>query len=162
MAPAHQCRTRTGISIWGASGQGISAGVLAERCQKTLLLTGTLAGGYASTLFYLLFRFNPKFRSRYKINEVESFVQKYGLLEKITYETEDEDGKKSSRKKEKFRLKEKPGISPLVLAEFLENTAFLRLADLGIDLVKPEVVVRAPIHGQSANSQPDKSHLRHN
>ena len=38
------------------SAQGIAAGVLAEACGKSLSLTGTLLGGYASTIFHLLYR----------------------------------------------------------------------------------------------------------
>ncbi len=34
--------------------QGLAAGLLAEACGKTLTLTGTVFGGYSSTLFYLL------------------------------------------------------------------------------------------------------------
>ena len=41
------------------SAQGLAAGALADACGRTLTLTGTLMGGYASTLFHLLWRFNP-------------------------------------------------------------------------------------------------------
>ena len=41
------------------SAQGIAAGILADVCGTSLALTGTLAGGYASTLFHLLYRFSP-------------------------------------------------------------------------------------------------------
>jgi SNF2 family DNA or RNA helicase len=36
----------------GDSAQGQAMGVLASKVKKTLLLTGTLMGGYASDLFY--------------------------------------------------------------------------------------------------------------
>ncbi len=36
------------------SAQGLAAGILADACGTSLALTGTLAGGYASTLFHLL------------------------------------------------------------------------------------------------------------
>ncbi|MFG6179703.1 DEAD/DEAH box helicase, partial [Halomonas sp. THAF12] len=38
------------------SAQGQAMGVLAAKVKKALLLTGTLMGGYADDLFYLLFR----------------------------------------------------------------------------------------------------------
>ncbi len=44
----------------GNSAQGQAMGVLAAKTKKTLLLTGTLMGGYASDLFYLLWRLNPR------------------------------------------------------------------------------------------------------
>ncbi|OTI49913.1 DEAD/DEAH box helicase, partial [Pseudomonas aeruginosa] len=40
----------------GGSAQGQATGVLAAKARKTLLLTGTLMGGYGDDLFYLLFR----------------------------------------------------------------------------------------------------------
>ena len=42
------------------SAQGIAAGVLADSCGRSLTLTGTLTGGYSSTLFHLLYRCAPK------------------------------------------------------------------------------------------------------
>ena len=41
---------------------GIAVGVLADACGKSLTLTGTLTGGYSSTLFHLLYRFSPEIR----------------------------------------------------------------------------------------------------
>ena len=42
------------------SAQGIAAGVLADSCGRSLTLTGTLTGGYSSTLFHLLYRCAPR------------------------------------------------------------------------------------------------------
>ena len=42
------------------SAQGIAAGILADVCGKSLSLTGTLLGGYSSTIFHLLYRFSPE------------------------------------------------------------------------------------------------------
>lgn len=42
------------------SAQGLAAGTLAEACDHTLTLTGTLMGGYSSTLFHLLWRFSVR------------------------------------------------------------------------------------------------------
>jgi len=47
------------------SAQGLAAGALAEACGRVLTLTGTLMGGYASTLFYLLWRFSPAVREEF-------------------------------------------------------------------------------------------------
>ena len=46
------------------SAQGIAAGVLADACGKSLTLTGTLTGGYSSTLFHLLYRIQPRDQDR--------------------------------------------------------------------------------------------------
>ena len=42
------------------SAQGIAGGILADACGKSLSLSGTLMGGYSSTLFHLLYRFSPR------------------------------------------------------------------------------------------------------
>ena len=51
------------------SAQGIAAGVLADACGKSLTLTGTLLGGYSSTLFHLLYRFSPEIRTEFGRSE---------------------------------------------------------------------------------------------
>src|SRR5207244_10649911 len=45
------------------SAQGLAGAALAEACPRTLVLTGTLLGGYASNLFHLLYRFSPEIRA---------------------------------------------------------------------------------------------------
>ena len=47
------------------SAQGIAAGILADACGKSLSLTGTLLGGYASTIFHLLYQFSPEIRTEF-------------------------------------------------------------------------------------------------
>ena len=47
------------------SAQGIAAGILADACGKSLSLSGTLMGGYSSTLFHLLYRFSPEIRGEF-------------------------------------------------------------------------------------------------
>ena len=51
------------------SAQGIAAGVLADACGKSLSLSGTLMGGYSSTLFHLLYRFSPEIRTEFGRSE---------------------------------------------------------------------------------------------
>ena len=51
------------------SAQGVAAGVLADACGKSLTLTGTLLGGYSSTLFHLLYRFSPEIRTEFGHSE---------------------------------------------------------------------------------------------
>ena len=43
------------------SAQGIAAGILADVCGKSLSLTGTLLGGYSSTIFHLLYGSRRRF-----------------------------------------------------------------------------------------------------
>jgi hypothetical protein len=115
----------------GVSAQGISAGRLAEHSRRSLMLTGTLFGGYASTLFHLLWRFNDAIRERYAITDEKRFIEDYGLLEWITTHYEQEDGKTSSRRSDRTSSKERPGVNPAILSDLLACTVFLRLTDVG-------------------------------
>ena len=127
------------------SAQGIAAGTLAEACARTLTLTGTLAGGYASTLFHLLWRFSPEVREEFAHGEEGRWVSRYGIVERITRKGEDdsyEDGRSSRRRGYRTRTVEKPGVSPAVLFHLIGNTVFLRLADVASDLPEYREEVR--------------------
>ena len=63
------------------SAQGIAAGILADACGRSLTLTGTLLGGYASTLFHLLYRFSPEIRTEFGRSEEGRWISRYGFLE---------------------------------------------------------------------------------
>ena len=63
------------------SAQGIAAGVLADVCGKSLSLSGTLMGGYSSTLFHLLYRFSPEIRTDFGRSDEHRWIQRYGFEE---------------------------------------------------------------------------------
>jgi hypothetical protein len=74
------------------SAQGQAMGVLAAKARKTLLLTGTLMGGYADDLFFLLFRALPgrMIEDGYRPNKSGSmtsaamaFLRDHGVLKDI-------------------------------------------------------------------------------
>ena len=116
------------------SAQGIAAGTLAEACGTSLTLTGTLMGGYASTLFHLLFRFSPAIRDEFKYNDESRWIARYGFVEK-RYTQRDNDeptfhGRSSRRKGYNTRIKEIPGITPPSLFHLIDNSIFLRLTDV--------------------------------
>lgn len=122
------------------SAQGITAGVLADWVGQVLVLTGTLFGGYASNLFSLFRRFLPGFRGEYGPKDLERFVARYGVLERvITYS--EEDGR-WSRRRTSTQTKEKPGLSPLLLPFLLPYSAFVRLPEVaeGLPPYREEVV----------------------
>lgn len=121
------------------SGQGYAFGALAKTCKYSLCLTGTLAGGYSSDVFQLLFRTHPNLmlEDNNKWNNPKSFIEKYGVLEKITT-VKEEDGL-TTKAKRKTIVKEKPGISPLLLGKMLlSNSVFMRLSDCMEHLVPYE------------------------
>ena len=120
------------------SAQGIAAGVLADACGKSLTLTGTLTGGYASTLFHLLYRFSPEIRAEFGRSEEGRWIQRYGFLEQTVRHSDDgdsfEDGRVSRRKGYRKTVRERPGLAPSALFHLIGNSVFLRLADVASGL----------------------------
>ena len=115
----------------GGSAQGIAAGALAAAIPRTLGLTGTLFGGYASNLHFLLQRFSPAIREHYGYKEEQRFVEHFGVLERTTREDSGsgEDGRVSKRRRI-TTVRERPGMSLALLPHLLWNTVFLKLTDV--------------------------------
>lgn len=134
--------------------RGISAGVLSEVCRHTLSLTGTLMGGYSSTIFHLLYRHSKTLRSRFKHNDLRRWIHAYGFEETIKSDPKDPDaiyahGKASTRRFNRSKTQEKPGISPKALYHLLDNTIFLRMEDVSTKLPPyREQVVTIPLSDQ--------------
>ncbi len=138
------------------SAQGLAAAGLAEACGKTLTLTGTVFGGYSSTLFYLLWRFSPAVRSEFGYRDEAKWVSRYGIVERITKKDPDayaDDGRHSKRRSYLTRTVEKPGVSPAILFHLIGNTVFLRLADVARDL--PPYTERVALFPLDRGESPD-------
>jgi len=121
------------------SGQGYAFAALSGACTYTLGLTGTLMGGYASDLFYLLYRTHPQVMldDDNLWNNPMDFMSKYGVLERVTTIPE-EDGQTVKSKKRTI-VKAKPGVSPLLMGKMLlSNSVFLRLSDMSENLPEYE------------------------
>ena len=119
------------------SAQGIAAGVLADVCGKSLSLSGTLMGGYSSTLFHLLYRFSPEIRTEFGRSEERRWITRYGFEEYTVGKPDDdaiEDGRNSRRRKFRKVIRERPGLVPSALFHIIGNTVFLRLADVASGL----------------------------
>ena len=119
------------------SAQGIAAGVLAEACGKSLTLTGTLMGGYSSTLFHLLYRFSPEIRTEFGRSEEHRWIARYGFEEHTIGKPDDdpvEDGRYSRRRKYRKTVRERPGLAPSALFHLIGNSVFLRLSDVASGL----------------------------
>ena len=120
------------------SAQGIAAGVLADSCGKSLTLTGTLTGGYSSTLFHLLYRFSPDIRAEFGRSEEGRWIQRYGFLEQtVRHEGDGDsfvDGRNSRRKGYRKTVRERPGLAPSALFHLIGNSVFLRLSDVASGL----------------------------
>ena len=119
------------------SAQGIAAGVLADACGKSLSLSGTLMGGYASTLFHLLYRFSPEIRTEFGRSDEGRWIKRYGFEEVTIGRSDDdaiEDGRNSRRRKFRKVTRERPGLVPSALFHIIANTVFLRLSDVASGL----------------------------
>lgn len=116
----------------GDSIQGQAMGKLVNAANKVLALTGTLLGGYAEDLFYLLFRLEPAKMKRlgFSYHSVDAFNARYGTVEH-TRRTVNVAGQIRTQN----RYRRLPGVSPMLFPTFLmDNTCFLDLSDLGHDL----------------------------
>ncbi len=119
------------------SAQGIAAGILADACGRSLSLSGTLMGGYASTLFHLLYRFSPEIRTEFGRSEEHRWIKRYGFEECTMGKPDDtavEDGRNSRRRRYRKVTRERPGLVPSALFHLIGNTVFLRLADVASGL----------------------------
>ena len=130
-------RRRPTLHKGRGSAQGIAAGVLADVCGKSLSLTGTLLGGYSSTIFHLLYRFSPEIRTDFGRSDEHRWIQRYGFEEHTVGKPDDdtvEDGRNSRRRKFRKTVRERPGLVPSALFHIIGNTVFLRLADVASGL----------------------------
>jgi hypothetical protein len=114
--------------------QGKTGRWMMTSAQKVLCLTGTLTGGYATDLFYLLWSIAPKELRKlgFTYSDVGKFEDKYGPKE-VTYTTAPAIDKKTGEKvmKTERRSRRMPGISGRVYSDFLVNkSCFLMMADL--------------------------------
>ncbi|MCC4621503.1 DEAD/DEAH box helicase [Xanthomonas cassavae CFBP 4642] len=129
----------------GGSAQGQAMGVLAAKCRKALLLTGTLMGGYGDDLFYLLFRALPgrMIEDGYRpakngsmTSAAMAFMRDHGVLKDIYSESAGMAHKTARGSKTSVRTVKAPGFGPKgVLRCVLPFTIFLKLRDLGSDVL---------------------------
>ncbi|RUS67429.1 hypothetical protein CUZ56_01374 [Saezia sanguinis] len=129
------------------SAQGQAMGVLATKVRKILMLTGTLMGGYADDLFFLLFRIltQPMIEDGYKPSRLGSlysaasnFMEHHGVLKEIYTEKESTSHKTAKGKRLSVRSVKAPGFGPLgILNYVLPYTVFIKLKDLGEGVLPP-------------------------
>ncbi len=117
----------------GSSAQGNALGTIAAACERTVILTGTLLGGYADDLFQILYRTNPSLMRGEGFDPgecgVRQFADAYGVLEKVTTIEAAENA--CSKAKVTTTVKRRPGASPLLFGKYLMNmAAFVSLEDI--------------------------------
>ncbi len=117
----------------GETAQGNALGTMASACDRTVILTGTLLGGYADDVFNILYRVEPKRMREEGFDHgeagVRQFASVYGVLEKVT--TIEAADNACSKAKVTTTVKRRPGASPLLFGGFLMNlAAFVSLEDI--------------------------------
>jgi hypothetical protein len=129
----------------GETAQGNALGALASACSRTVVLTGTLLGGYADELFHILYRLDSGMMREdgfeYGEAGVRQFAEAYGVLEKVTTIEPSENA--CSDAKATTTVKRRPGASPLLFGKYLMNmAAFVSLEDIsdGLPPYNEEVV----------------------
>ena len=149
-------RRRPTLHKGRGSAQGIAAGVLADSCGRSLTLTGTLTGGYSSTLFHLLYRFSPAIRTEFGRSEEGRWIQRYGFEEHAIGKDDGEsveDGRFSRRRRYRRVVRERPGLAPAALFHLIGNSVFLRLSDVASGLPSYEEQILL----SSMDSEPDSN-----
>ena len=121
----------------GRSDVGTADQRLLSATRYSLALTGTLFGGTASSLFYLLYRRVPELRRLYAFSDVTRWVDHYGLWERTWDQSkpaEGDYGASTNIRRWNVRARELPGIAPAVIRYLLPITMFGNITDLGYEL----------------------------
>lgn len=125
----------------GDSAQSIAAHRLARLPGvPTLVLTGSLMGGYASDLFTNLWSFSRRFRRELERQEVGLFVERYGFRKLLREEKESDSpsrrGRSSDRRLDGCKvIGEAPGILPtFITRHLLPHAVFVHKCDLDREL----------------------------
>lgn len=126
--------------------QSIAAHAIIKASNFTLGLTGTLTNGTAASLFYLLYMLDPvRMQEKgYAYSDAMEFVRMYGTIETEYSTNIDDDAEYMTTAKGRSGRglmhgvpKIKPGISPLIYAEYLLDKAiFLNISDFSNFLPK--------------------------
>ncbi|MEK5217758.1 SNF2-related protein [Psychrobacillus sp. FSL H8-0487] len=128
------------------SGRGLALHKIMKSCRKLMFLTGTLTNGASTSIKSLLWRCFPNELLATGITydtSAEQWASRYGVLEKIVTRADGDSvvGVSTNRKKDRVEVKEKPGISPKLISDFLlDKSIFVELSDLGVPLVRLEEI----------------------
>lgn len=121
------------------SGRGWAFGQMVLASKKVLALTGTLVNGMSTSIKEILWRCDPGSLLAMGFNHKTGMVQwagRYGTLERTVRVSENDSGIVTVQKKVQQQPKEKPGISPALVADhLLHRSVFMELADLDLPLV---------------------------
>ena len=139
--------------------QAQAFGYLASASKKILTLTGTLMGGYARDIYFLLWNTVPykMIEKGFKFYNLSKFEERYGVIEyeeRRELQEESEHTYSIGRRDKVMRSpkRRRPGISPELISEFLlDNTVFMKLGDIAKNLPPyNEFIVNVPMDNEQA------------
>lgn len=121
--------------------QGNALGSLAAAAKKVVAGTGTLFGGRAMDVYFLLWRLFPAdmIAAGFSYTDVTAFNQEYGNIEKRTFVPFDNGNTNTNSRGGVTRYPDKllPGISPFIFGKFLlKNVINIRLKNVWPDPVE--------------------------
>ena len=141
--------------------RGVADQRLISSTRYSLGLTGTLFGGTAGSLYFLLYRRSPELRRLFGFREKVRFVDVYGLWEREWNQKEPltvGTGKSTGIERWSYRQRELPGVAPSVIRYLLPITLFGGVSDLGYELPPVyEDVIALPM-SEAQESQYEKAH----
>lgn len=113
----------------------------------TLMLTGSVMNGYASSLFVPCWSLSTRFRDEFGRGDVNAYVDRYGYLKRtITFSSSgkaDVSYGKVSDRQEKKQVAQAPGVMPIsLLRHVLPVAVTLQLEDLEAELPEKVEIVR--------------------
>ncbi len=121
-----------------SSDRGVAFARMVDAIPLTLGLTGTIYGGKASDIYWLLYRLGVKdLQQVFPYHSARKWVDMYGVLEERIYGKNGgsrQYGAYNANTRYRKRVTERPGVSPGILRYLIDNTVFLSLKDLGIGL----------------------------
>ena len=121
----------------GSTAQGNAFHHIMKASKYTFGLTGTIAGGVATDLFYLLFRCEPRrmIEHGYTWNSVMRFAKDFGCVETEFTVNVDARMNVCSRGRQLRQPRVLAGISPLIFSEFLlDRAVFLNIEDMSANM----------------------------
>lgn len=142
------------------SAQEVAAHRLMQLGKKTLLMTGSIMNGYASSLFTNMWYLSYKFRQDFVRDDIDLFVDKYGYKKQMV-EHVDSKGKTIEYSavsdmviKRTRKIGIAPGVLPLMILKYLlPISVTLQINDLNLELkpVTTQVCTIEPTAEQLAN-----------
>jgi len=135
---------------------GTADGRFLSSIRDSLALTGTLFGGTASSLFYLLYRRSPEVRQLYGYKDASRWIDHYGLWKYRWTEKPNGSERGASSAVTRWDVRppqELPGVSPAVIRFLLPLALFGKITDLGYTLPGLADKVQAVDMGEALGNQ---------